>query len=57
MRKIKVTCPCCNEEIILEINVLKVDSDNKKKSKKLIKVNDKQIENKNIEFGCLKEVK
>lgn len=40
MRKIKVTCPCCNEEIILEINVLKVVSDNKKKSKKL-----------DIEFG------
>ena len=37
---IKIRCPCCDEEIILEINVLKVDSDNKKKSKKL-----------DIEFG------
>ena len=37
---IKIRCPCCDEEIILELNVLKVVYNNKKKSKKL-----------DIEFG------
>lgn len=37
---IKIRCPCCDEEIILELNVLKVVYNNKKKSKNL-----------DIEFG------
>ena len=30
---IKIRCPCCDEEIILELNVLKVVYTNKKKEK------------------------
>lgn len=41
---IKIRCPCCDEEIILELNVLKVVYTNKKKSKKL-----------DIEFGEQRE--
>ena len=40
MTKVKVICPCCGKEIILEIDISKVIFDNKKKSKKL-----------DIEFG------
>ena len=40
MTEVKMICPCCGKEIILELNVLKVVYNNKKKSKKL-----------DIEFG------
>ena len=42
MSKLKMICPCCGKEIILEIDVFEVISDNKnkKKSKKI-----------DIEFG------
>lgn len=42
MTKVKVICPCCGKEIILELDISKVISKNKinKKSKKL-----------DIEFG------
>ena len=40
MTKVKVICPCCGKEIILELDISKVIFDNKKKSKKL-----------DIEFG------
>ena len=42
MSKVKMICPCCGKEIILELDISKVISDNKinKKSKKL-----------DIEFG------
>lgn len=39
-KTLKIRCPCCDEEIILEIDFSKVAYDNKKKSKKL-----------DIEFG------
>lgn len=40
MTEVKVICPCCGKEIILELDISKVIFDNKKKSKKL-----------DIEFG------
>lgn len=33
MTKVKVICPCCGEEIILELDVSKVIAENKKKKK------------------------
>ena len=39
-KTLKIRCPCCDEEIVLELNVLKVVYDNKKISKNL-----------DIEFG------
>ena len=43
-KTLKIRCPCCDEEIILELKVLKVVYTNKKKSKKL-----------DIEFGEQRE--
>lgn len=42
-KTLKIRCPCCDEEIVLEINISKIIT-NKKKSKKL-----------DIEFGEQRE--
>lgn len=51
MSEIRVFCPHCGKEIIVEIDensIIPIKNDRKIVS---------QLENKNIEFGCVKEMK
>ena len=54
MTELKIFCPCCGKEIIVVIDddVQNLSNDNELK-KILNKVNNKQLIDKNIEFGIL----
>lgn len=54
MSKVKMICPCCGEEIVLEIDGESIVSINHQ-IKILSQITIKQLNSKNIEFGCLKE--
>ena len=52
-KEVKMICPCCGKEIIVVINDIQNFSNDNELKKILNKVNNKQLIDKNIEFGIL----
>ena len=53
MTELKIFCPCCGKEIIVVINDIQNFSNDNELKKILNKMNNKQLIDKNIEFGIL----